>query len=88
MRTAIIILVGLLLWATCLGLAKWLGAANSSSMSLATLSFIVVWFIAAAANLWVGVAHAGYSLREELPIFLLIFLLPALVAGIVKWRFL
>jgi hypothetical protein len=39
-------------------------------------------------NLWIGVTRAGYSFREELPIFLVIFLLPVVVAGMVKWRFL
>ncbi len=44
--------------------------------------------MAAAANMWVGVARAGYSFQEELPIFLLIFLLPVAVALAVKWKFL
>jgi len=34
----------------------------------------------AAANMWIGVSQAGYSFQEELPIFLLIFLLPAAAA--------
>jgi hypothetical protein len=36
----------------------------------------------------VGVAKAGYSLNEELPIFLLIFAVPTIVAIFVKWRIL
>jgi hypothetical protein len=47
--------------------------------------------IAAGLVLWgicIGVARAGYSFMQELPIFLLIFLLPATVAVLVKWRFL
>jgi len=35
-----------------------------------------------------GVTKAGYAFREELPIFMLIFLLPTLVAVVVKWKFL
>jgi hypothetical protein len=42
--------------------------------------------VISAANLWVGVAKAGYTLNEELPIFLLIFAVPALVAIFLKWR--
>ena len=42
----------------------------------------------AAAKMWIGVSHAGYSFREELPIFLLIFSLPSAVAIFVKWKFL
>jgi hypothetical protein len=36
--------------------------------------------------MWVGVAKAGYSVGEELPIFLLIFGLPALAAILLKWK--
>jgi hypothetical protein len=38
--------------------------------------------------MWVGVTKPGYSVAEELPIFLLIFGVPALVAVVLKWRFL
>jgi membrane protein implicated in regulation of membrane protease activity len=36
-------------------------------------------------NLWVGVSQAGYSLGEELPIFGVVFAVPAVVA-FVLWR--
>jgi hypothetical protein len=84
MRTAIIIVLGFVLWGVCIGAAKtW----NLASPTAATLLFVVLWLIAAGANLWMGVAKAGYSFREELPIFLLIFALPAAVAVLVKWKF-
>jgi len=38
--------------------------------------------------LWVGVSKAGYTFAEELPIFLLIFLLPAVVAIVIRWQWL
>jgi predicted neutral ceramidase superfamily lipid hydrolase len=88
MRTAIIMAVGFVLWAACLGVAKLLARSSTSSMITATVAFVVIWFVAAAANMWIGVSHAGYSFREELPIFLLIFLLPCAVAMFVKWKFL
>jgi hypothetical protein len=44
------------------------------------LAFIPLWFALAAANLAVGVIQAGYTVAEEAPIFLLIFLPPALFA--------
>jgi hypothetical protein len=88
MRTAIIILAGFVLWAICLGVAKVLGAGRPSAMTMATAVFLIVWLIAAAWNMYVGVSSAGYSVAEELPIFLVIFLLPALVALVVRWRFL
>lgn len=36
--------------------------------------------------MWVGVTHAGFSTREEFPILLLVFAVPAVVAGIAVWR--
>jgi hypothetical protein len=86
MRTAIIILCGFLLWAACIAAAKLVPGSTGSSLTTATIVFIVIWFFAAAANLWVGVSKAGYAFTEELPIFLLIFLLPAVVAAVVRWK--
>jgi len=88
MRTVIIIVAGLVLWAACLGVAKLLAGPSASSMTTATVVFVVMWFVAAAANMWIGVSQAGYSFQEELPIFLLIFLLPSVVAIFAKWKFL
>jgi hypothetical protein len=88
MRTMIIILGGFVLWAVCLGIAKLLANTSTSSTTIATAAFVAIWFVAAASNMWVGVSQAGYSFREELPIFLLIFLLPSVVAVFVKWKFL
>ena len=51
MRTAIIIAVGFVLWAACLGVAKLLASSNISSMITATVAFVVIWFVAAAANM-------------------------------------
>jgi len=48
----------------------------------------IVRLVISAFNLWVGVSKAGYTLGDELPIFLLIFAVPAAVAIILKWRFL
>jgi len=88
MRTLVIIVAGFALWAACLALAGLLGAASTHSTMTGTVAFIVVWFGVAAVNCWVGVHRAGYPFREELPIFLLIFGLPAAVAVLAKWKFL
>ena len=45
--------------------------------------FIPLWLIGAAINMWIAVRQAGYSASEEFPIFLAIFGVPALVAGLV-----
>jgi len=52
----------------------------------ATVSFVLLWLMISAANLWVGVAKAGYAFSEELPIFLLIFGVPTIAALLLKWR--
>jgi hypothetical protein len=87
-RTVIIIFGGLVLWAACLGIAKLLAGSSNLSTTAATAAFVALWLVAAASNMWIGVSQAGYSFKEELPIFLLIFLLPAAVAIFVKWKFL
>jgi hypothetical protein len=88
MRTAILILGGFVLWGACLGIAKLFQGANPTAITVATGAFVLLWFVAAAVNMWLGVTQAGYSFMQELPIFLLIFGLPAAVAVVVKWKFL
>lgn len=88
MRTLIIISGGFALLAICLGVAKWLGGTGPPAMTTATIVFVILWFLAAAANMWVGVYRAGYSFLDELPIFLVIYLLPAAVAMLVNWKIL
>ncbi len=63
----------------------WLWGANAAGMATAATAFIPVWLLVAATNLWVGVHHAGYALREELPILLPVFGVPALAAGVIVW---
>ena len=88
MRTALIILAGFVLWGVCLGVAKIAAGGRASSMNVATGIFAALWFVGAGLNMWIGVTKAGYSFREELPIFLVIFLVPTIVAVIVMWKFL
>jgi hypothetical protein len=45
-----------------------------------------VWLAASLANMWIGVSRTGYSVAEELPIFLAIFLIPGIAAAIVWWK--
>lgn len=42
--------------------------------------FLILWALAAALNMYIGVSHAGYSIAEETPIFLIIFGIPAALA--------
>jgi hypothetical protein len=87
MRTAIIILGGLILLAVCLGTARLIGGNGAETMGTAIKVFIAIWFVVAAANLGIGVSQAGYSFTEELPIFLAIFFLPATAAALIYWKF-
>ena len=64
----------------------WLWGNSAATMALAARLFIPLWCVIAAANMWIGVASAGYSVREEAPILLLIILVPAAVAMFAAWR--
>jgi hypothetical protein len=88
MRTLLMILSGSLLWAVCLAVARLLAGTAAGAMTVATGVFVALWLLAAGVNMWIGVSRAGYAFQEELPIFLLIFLLPVAVAVGVKWKFL
>jgi hypothetical protein len=86
MRTALFLLSGLLFLAASVLLAKLFSANYPGATMVATAVYVALWLVIAGANMWVGVAKAGYSATEELPIFLLIFGLPAAVAVVLKWK--
>lgn len=86
MRTAIFIGCGLLLLAAFAWAGWWLGSGPRGAATAAKL-FIPFWFAAALINMWLGVSRAGYSVAEELPIFLVIFLIPGAAAVFAWWRF-
>ena len=88
MRTALFLVSGLLLMSGVLILGKLFSPQFPESSRVATFSFIAVWFAVAALNMWLGVSRAGYSVSDELPIFLLIFAAPAALAWFAKWPFL
>jgi hypothetical protein len=88
MRTGLFLLTGFLLLAAVLLLGKLFSTNYPGATFAATIAYVALWFIIAGVNMWVGVAKAGYSVTEELPIFLLIFGLPAVAAVALKWKFL
>lgn len=75
---------GFALLGVCLLVGKMAGGSNAALAKVA-LVFLPLWLICAAVNMWYGVSNAGYSVREELPIFLVIFAVPAVAALIVWW---
>jgi hypothetical protein len=87
-RTLLFLVAGFLLLGAFFLLAKLFSTNYPDATRLATIAYVALWFVIAGANMWVGVARAGYSVAEELPIFLLIFGVPAAAAILIKWRFL
>ena len=61
MHTVMVLGGGFALLTAMIVLGRALGAKTSS----AALAFVPVWFIAAGANMWVGVTRAGYSVAED-----------------------
>jgi hypothetical protein len=88
MRTLLFLLVGFLLLAASVTLGRLFASNYPGATFAATITFVALWLGISGANLWVGVAKAGYSLNEEFPIFLLIFGVPTMVAIFLKWRIL
>jgi hypothetical protein len=86
MRTLLFLLVGFLLLAGCMLLGRLFASNYPGATFAATLTFVVLWLVISTANLWVGVAKAGYTLTEEFPIFLFIFAVPTIAAIFLKWR--
>lgn len=87
MQTLKVIAGGLILLGICLLIGRYtMGPTQAQGFGRAARIFLPVWFVASAMNLWIGVRHAGYSLAEELPIFGLVFMIPAAVAMFVWWK--
>ena len=84
MHTVIVLAIGFALLAVCLFAGHSLGAV--SGLAAGALIFLPLWLIGAGINLYLGVKTAGYSVREEMPIFLLVFAIPAVVALLAWWK--
>lgn len=85
MHMLMVIVGGVILLGLFLLFGKLWGG-DATGLAFAAKAFIPVWLVVSLANLWVGVAHAGYSLREELPVLLVVFAVPAIIAGVVVWQ--
>ncbi len=64
-----------------------MGRSTTAPRGIATaaFSFLSLWLIIAATNTYMVGADAGYSVTQAMPVFLLVFAVPALVA-FVLWR--
>jgi hypothetical protein len=88
MRTGLFLFAGFLLLAAFLVLARLFSSNYASATGVATAAFVVLWLALTGFNMWVGVTKAGYSVAEELPVLVLLFGVPAVVAVVLKWKFL
>lgn len=84
MRSLLIIGGGLVLLGISVLVGRWI--AGPPTMAVAAKFFIAVWLLVALYNMWAGIVR-GYTLAEEFPIFLVIFLIPAVVAAFIVWKF-
>jgi hypothetical protein len=83
MHTVIVMGSGVLF----LGFMLLTGSWTDMGVAKAALIFIPFWLVLSLANLWLGVRHAGYSITDELPIFLAVFGSLAALALIAWWFF-
>ncbi len=88
MRTGLFLLAGLLLVGATALLARLFAHNYPSAATVATAAFLLLWLAVTGVNMWTGIARAGYSVAEELPIFLLLFGIPAVAAVLLKWKLL
>ena len=85
MHMAMVIGGGVVLLGLFLLFGKLWGGAEPA-FSMAAKLFVPAWLAITLVNMWVGVTKAGYSVREELPILAVVFLVPAALAALVAWR--
>jgi hypothetical protein len=87
-HTLKVIAIGFALLAVCLVVGRLVGGASQSHLlARSALVFVALWFVGAGINMWLGVSRAGYSVAEEVPYFLVVFLIPSAVALLVWWRY-
>lgn len=86
-HTIKVIAGGIVLLALCLLVGRALAPNVAIGVVNAVRVFLPLWLIASAVNMWIGVSRAGFSVREEAPIFLVVFAVPAALALLVWWKF-
>jgi hypothetical protein len=86
MHTMKVIFGGFLVLGACLLLGRWIGGAAATVVATAIKCFLLLWLAATLVNMGVGVSKAGYSIKDEAPVALLVFAVPAIVAMVIWWR--
>jgi len=85
-RTLVFIAAGLVVLAAFALIGARFGG-GAQAIALAAKIFLPLWLAAALVNMWFGVARAGYSVGEELPVLLVLFGVPAAVAVLLWWKY-
>ncbi|WP_157019587.1 hypothetical protein [Mesorhizobium xinjiangense] len=85
MHMLLVIIGGVLLLGVFALFGKLWGG-DVAGVAAAVKVFVPVWLVVALVNMWVGVNKAGYTVAQELPILLVVFALPAVIAGLVAWQ--
>jgi hypothetical protein len=87
-HTVKVIAGGFALLLLCILISRLVGGVNQPAIiARAAHAFIPLWFVGAGINMWFGVTRAGYSVKEELPFFFIVFLVPAAVAFLLYWKY-
>ena len=76
MHTIMIIFAGLVLLAVFVVFAR----IASTPFTRLLPVYLIVWLACAGINMWVGVSQAGYSVMQELPFLLIVYVIPAAIA--------
>jgi len=86
MHTLKVMFGGFILLVVCLLLGRWIGGTAATVVAIVIKCFLALWLVATLLNMWVGVNKAGYSVKDEAPVALLVFAVPAIVAIVIWWR--
>lgn len=78
MHTVKVVFSGLGLLGACSLIARRTSPDQAAQTMLKL--FVPLWLIGSGLNLYVGVKRAGYPLREEVKPFLVVFLIPIVIA--------
>jgi hypothetical protein len=83
MHTIIVLAIGFILLGLCALTGRVLG--DASAIATAALVYLPLWLVGAGINMYLGVTRAGYSVADEVPIFFLVFAVPAAAAVVLWW---
>ncbi len=84
MHTIKVLAMSFVVLAVCLLAGRLLH--GSRGIALGALVFLPLGLIVAGINMYFGVKRGGYSPVQELPFFLVVFLVPAIPALLIWWK--